>query len=147
MTKEEAEKICKAYTTSVSCSENVSPDKEAWAKLWVDDKPRLAVVYGKAETPPFEAEEYIGKDCICRLIFGAGEKIKSLAFSNEHIYTLSDDHPSMFFWNFDLTIKLESGSPMCNRIICRITVQNGKIKEFVEFGDPRRRNELFARLG
>lgn len=139
MDRTEAEDICRRYRESVETG-----DRVAFRDLWTDD-PRLVVAYG-LEISPFEAEKYIGKTAIEGLIFGASHRLENPTFSNDRVFLIADDEAA-FFWQFHLEIKIKGGGPVFdNDLLVQMTIEDGKIKEFLEFGDPRKRGALFRYL-
>ena len=126
-------------------------DEENWINLWLEDsqftendKPQLVIAYGRGGTPPFLAEKYIGRQKIRDLIFGSKKKLEDPRLSEGEIYVT--DRNNVFFCIFDLTIKTIDGYLYNNHIICKFSIDGNKIREIVEFCDPRRRNDFFVYL-
>ena len=138
MDRSQALKICVSYRHAVENS-----DLAAWLDLWTDNEPQLVVAYGKGDHPPspFGSERYIGKQVIAQLVFGASDRLKSPRFSAERIF-LIENEPEVFFWQFHLEINTKGGRVFDNDMLVSITTLDGKIKEFLEFGDPTVRDEL-----
>jgi hypothetical protein len=120
-----------------------SGNEKSWLNLWVDDKPRLVSVYDRKRVKSILTEEYIGKEAIHKLIFGSREKLAKVSFSEELLDTTCED---TFFWTFLLKIDTKDGYQYENYMICRIAVEGDKVRELVEFGDPRARNDFFLHL-
>lgn len=133
-----AKEVCEHYIQRLRVG-----DRPAWLDLWVDDSPHLVVAYGRWGSPPFCSEQYVGKEAVAELIFGSSNKLEAPCFSNGHIFLAKEES---FFWQFDLQIRTKDGFEYRNHILAKITVVGNKIKEFVEYGDPRRRGEFFYYL-
>lgn len=128
----DAAKVCAAYRAAVEIG-----DQEAWSRLWSENEPRLVVAsLGEA------AEIHVGEYNIRRLIFGATNILKNPKLSNDNVIFLTDD-PTTFFWEVHIDFKSRDGSTFNNDLLIGITLENGKIKRFLEFGDPERRAALF----
>ena len=143
----EARKICTDYQVSVETG-----DEAAWRDCWaergpqLEKEPQLIVAYGLGDPPPpFGTERHSGKAAIAKLIFGARGRLDNPKFTDDHIFLIANE-PEAFFWQFHLEIKAKSGPTFDNDLLIKITVVNGKIGEFLEFGDPRRRGALFRYL-
>ena len=136
----EALNICTRYRQSVEAG-----DRGAFRDLWTDNEPRLVVAYG-SENFGFEEERHVGKVDLEELIFGGTDYLENPRLTNERMVMIADG-PAAFIWQFHLEIRAKAGDDVFdNDLLVRITTENLKIKEFLEFGDPRKRGALFRYL-
>lgn len=132
--------ICTKYRHGVETG-----DQAAWRGCWAEG-PQLVVAYGRGNPPPpFGDERYSGIGDIANLIFGAKDRLESTRFTAEKFFLIANE-PAAFFWQVHLEIKAKDGPTFDNDLLIKVTVVDDKIKEFLEFGDPRKREALFRYL-
>jgi hypothetical protein len=143
MTREEAATICTVYRQGVE-NPDQTKSRKAWLELWAENS-KLIVAYGYGDKP-FRGEQHPGKEKIQELIFGKSNILKETKITKEHILIVADE-PRAFFWQFHLEIKAKDGAVFDNDLLIKISIDDKKkIKEFLEFGDPRKRGKLIDHL-
>jgi ketosteroid isomerase-like protein len=116
---------------------------DEWCALW-QDTGQFVVQYGEeSDKPP---EKYGKRQAVDLrdFMFGKVDRIKDIDVENSAIYQTID--PNVFFVSFDFKAKTKNGHKYENHILVQVTLEQGKIKELIEYADPRPRGFFLEAL-
>lgn len=78
-------------------------------------------------------------------MFGKIDQIKNIKIENSVICQTIDQN--VFFVAFEFDAETTNGHDYRNHIVARVTLERGKIKELIEYADPRPRELFLKALG
>ena len=111
---------------------------ELWNVLDVDTVETLLHPDVELEVPyalPGTPELFSGKRNVAEFLHAAPERLGPLGFHALDIATLEDPDEIVVEYRSDAVVK-PTNKPYRNRYITRITVSEGRIRRFREFGNP-----------
>ena len=138
------ENIWKKYSDYLEKSVHERKYIDQWLALWINTG-LFVVKYG--QRPNGSPEEYGERHAVDlrNFMFGKTDLIKDIDVENSVIYQTTD--PNVFFVTFEFKAETTNGHNYKNCIVAQVTLDQGKIKELIEYADPRPREIFLMALG